>query len=54
LRERVTGDLMKGWSPEEIAGRLCYERYRGRKKNPGARITGMRSIDDRPAEVAGR
>jgi IS30 family transposase len=27
---------------------------RGRKKTPGARITGMRSIDDRPAEVAGR
>ena len=95
LRERVTGDLMKGWSPEEIAGRLCYERSRGetdmsvsheaiytwiyaqpkgeltragivlrtgreqrkprgRKKTPGARITGMRSIDDRPAEVAGR
>ena len=95
LRGRVTGDLMKGWSPEEIAGRLCYERSRGetdmsvsheaiytwiyaqpkgelaragiilrtgreqrkprgRKKTPGARITGMRSIEDRPAEVAGR
>jgi IS30 family transposase len=95
LRERVAGDLKKGWSPEEIAGRLCYERSRGetdmsvsheaiytwiyaqpkgelaragiilrtgreqrkprgRKKTPGARITGMRSIDDRPAEVAGR
>jgi IS30 family transposase len=95
LRGRVTGDLMKGWSPEEIAGRLCYERSRGetdmsvsheaiytwiyaqpkgelaragiilrtgreqrkprgRKKTPGARITAMRSIDDRPAEVAGR
>jgi IS30 family transposase len=95
LRDRVAGDLMKGWSPEEIAGRLCYERSRGetdmsvsheaiytwiyaqpkgelaragiilrtgreqrkprgRKKTPGARITGMRSIDDRPAEVAGR
>jgi transposase, IS30 family len=95
LRDRVTGDLRKGWSPEEIAGRLCYERCRGetgmsvsheaiytwiyaqpkgelaragiilrtgreqrkprgRKKTPGARITGMRSIDDRPAEVAGR
>ena len=26
---------------------------RGRKKTPGARIVGMRSIDDRPAEVAG-
>jgi len=95
LRGRVAGDLKKGWSPEEIAGRLCYERSRGetdmsvsheaiytwiyaqpkgelaragiilrtgreqrkprgRKKTPGARITGMRSIDDRPAEVAGR
>jgi transposase, IS30 family len=92
---RVAGDLRKGWSPEEIAGRLCYERSRGetdmsvsheaiytwiyaqpkgelaragiilrtgreqrrprgRKKTPGARITGMRSIDDRPAEAAGR
>jgi transposase, IS30 family len=95
LRGRVAGDLKKGWSPEEIAGRLCYERSRGetdmsvsheaiytwiyaqpkgelaragiilrtgreqrkprgRKKTPGARITGMRSIEDRPAEVAGR
>ena len=27
---------------------------RGRKKTPGAKITGMRSIEDRPAEVAGR
>ena len=27
---------------------------RGRKKTPGARIVGMTSIDDRPAEVAGR
>src|ERR1035437_7147039 len=27
---------------------------RGRKKTQGARITGMRSIEDRPAEVAGR
>ena len=27
---------------------------RGRKKTPGAKIVGMRSIDDRPAEVAGR
>ncbi len=95
LRERVTGDLRNGWSPEQIAGRLCYERSRGetvmpvsheaiytwfyaqpkgqlrdqgaalrtgreqrkprgRKKTPGAKITGMRSIEDRPAEVAGR
>ena len=30
LRERVTGDLRNGWSPEQIAGRLCYERSRGR------------------------
>src|SRR6266571_4255725 len=27
---------------------------RGRKKTPGARIVGMRSIEDRPAEVADR
>ncbi len=95
LRGRVTADLKKGWSSEQIAGRLCYERHRGetgmtvshetiytwiyaqpkgelaragiilrtgreqrkprgRKKTPGARITGMRSIDDRPAEVTGR
>ena len=95
LRERVTGDLRKGWSPEQISGRLCSERSRwesnmsvsheaiytwiyaqpkgelkkcdivlrtgreqrkprGRKKTPGAKIVGMKSIDDRPAEVAGR
>ena len=95
LRERVTGDLKKGWSPEQIAGRVCYERHRGetgmsvshetiytwiyaqpkgelaragivlrtgreqrkprgRKKSTGAKIVGMRSIEDRPAEVAGR
>ncbi len=95
LRKRVTGDLKKGWSPEQVSGRLRYEEWRGeadmsvsheaiytwiyaqpkgelaragiilrtgreqrkprgRKKTPGARITGMRSIEDRPAEVAGR
>jgi len=95
LRERLAGDLKKGWSPEQISGRLCYERHRGetgmsvshetiytwiyaqpkgelakdgiilrtgreqrkprgRKKSPGAKIVGMRSIEDRPAEVAGR
>ncbi len=27
---------------------------RGRKKSPGAKIVGMRPIDDRPAEAAGR
>ncbi len=95
LRERVTGDLRKGWSPEQISGRLCLERSRGkgsmsvsheaiytwiyaqpkgeleksgivlrtgrerrkprgRTKAPGAKIVGMTSIDDRPAEVAGR
>jgi IS30 family transposase len=95
LRERVTGDLRNGWSPEQIAGRLCYDRRRGetdmsvshetiytwiyaqpkgelartgvvlrtgreqrkprgRKKPAGAKITGMRSIEDRPAEVTGR
>ena len=95
LRERIAGDLRKGWSPEQISGRLCFERScresnmsvsheaiytwiyaqpkgelnksgivlrtgreqrkpRGRKKTPGAKIVGMTSIDDRPAEVAGR
>jgi len=29
LGERVAGDLRKGWSPEEISGRLAYERWRG-------------------------
>jgi IS30 family transposase len=95
LRERVTGDLKNGWSPEQISGRLCYERHRGetgmsvshetiytwiyaqpkgelartgvvlrtgreqrkprgRKKSAGAKIVGMRPIEDRPAEAAGR
>lgn len=95
LGERVTGDLRKGWSPQQISGRLCYERSRGetgmpvsheaictwiyaqpkgelakagvvlragreqrkprgRKKTPGAKIVGMVSIEDRPAEAAGR
>lgn len=95
LRGRVAGDLMRGWSPEQIAGRLYYERFRGetemsvshesiytwiyahpkgelaragialrtgreqrkprgRRKTPGAKIVGMRSIDERPAEVTGR
>src|SRR6266545_2829597 len=95
LRERVTADLRKSWSPEQIAGRLCWERSRGetemsvsheaiytwfyaqpkgelkdmgvalrtgrdqrkprgRKKTAGAKIVGMRSTDERPAEVAGR
>ena len=95
LRKRVTSDLLKGWSPEQIAGRLCYQhnrgetvmsvshesiytwiyaqpkgelaragiilrtgreqrKPRGRKKTQGAKIVGMRSIDERPAEVAGR
>jgi transposase, IS30 family len=95
LRERVTGDLKKGWSPEQVSGRLRYEEWRGeadmsvshetiytwiyahpkgelaragivlrtgrqerkprgRKKPPGAKIVGMRSIDERPAEVEGR
>ena len=26
LRERVTGDLRKAWSPQQIPGRLCRER----------------------------
>src|SRR6266568_4083350 len=91
LRDRVAGDLKKGWSPEQIAGRLRYEhnrgetdmpvshetiytwiyaqpkgelaragiilrtgreqrKPRGRKKSTGAKIVGMRSIDERPAE----
>ena len=95
LRDRVTADLKNGWSPEEISGRLVYERSRGetemsvsheaiytwiyarpkgelaragiylrtgreqrrprgRAKKPGAKIVGMTSIEDRPAEVAGR
>jgi len=95
LRGRVTGDLKKGWSPGQIAGRLRYEhnrgetdmsvshetictwiyaqpkgelaragislrtgreqrKPRGRKKSTGAKIAGMRSVEDRPAEVAGR
>ena len=95
LRERVAADLKKGWSPEQISGRLCFERSRretgmsvsheaiytwiyaqpkgelkksgivlrtgheqrkprGRAKTTGAKIVGMTSIDDRPAEVAGR
>jgi IS30 family transposase len=29
LRERVTGSLKKGCPPEQIAGRLCFERNRG-------------------------
>ena len=95
LHKRVTSDLLKGWSPEEVAGRVRYEnsrgetdmsvsheaiytwiyaqpkgelkragivlrtgreqrKPRGRKKTQGAKIVGMVSIDDRPAEVAGR
>ncbi len=29
LRDRVVADLKKGWSPEEISGRLACERFRG-------------------------
>lgn len=95
LKERVTADLKKGWSPEEISGRLVYDRRRGetvlsvsheaiytwiyaqpkgelarqgvilrtgreqrkprgRTKPSGAKIVGMVSIEDRPAEVEGR
>ena len=95
LNQRVTGDLVKGWSPEQISGRIRYEsgrgetdmsvsheaiytwiyahpkgelektgiilrtgreerKPRGRKKSPGAKIVGMRPIDDRPAEAEGR
>src|SRR5712692_7944196 len=95
LRERVLCDFRKARSPEQISGRLCYERHRGEtdmsvshetiytwiyaqpkgelartgivlrtgreqrkprgcKKTAGAKIVGMRSIDERPAEVTGR
>jgi IS30 family transposase len=29
LRERVVCDLRKAWSPQQISGRLCYDRNRG-------------------------
>ena len=29
LRERVTADLRRAWSPQQISGRLCCERNRG-------------------------
>ena len=29
LRERVTGDLRRAWSPQQISGRLCRERNGG-------------------------
>jgi transposase, IS30 family len=95
LNDRVRNDLRKGWSPEQISGRLVRERRlgetklsisheaiytwiyaqpkgtlrkegielrtkreerkpRGRKKTSGAKIVGMRSIDERPADAAGR
>lgn len=95
LHRRVLSGLRVGWSPDQIAGRLKYDRScgevvdtvsheaiytwmyalpkgelgrlgvelrsgrerrkpRGRACTPGARIVGMRSIDDRPAEVADR
>jgi transposase, IS30 family len=95
LRRRVVSGLRGGFSPDQVAGRLRYDRScgqagqvvsheaiyawmhalpkgelarigvelrsgrqqrkpRGRKRTPGARIAGMRPIEDRPAEVAGR
>ena len=95
LRGRVVSGLRCGLSPDQVAGRLKYDRGcghagdvvsheaiytwmyalpkgepgrlgvelrsgreqrkpRGRKKTPGARIVGMRSIEDRPEEVADR
>ena len=29
LRERVTADMRRAWSPQQISGRLCRERNRG-------------------------
>ena len=29
LRERVISDMRKNWSPEQVAGRMRYERSRG-------------------------
>jgi IS30 family transposase len=95
VRKRVVSGLRLGLSPDQVAGRLKYDRIcghagqvisheaiytwmyalpkgelarpgielragreqrrpRGRKKTPGARIVGMRSIEDRPEEVADR
>ena len=95
LRSRVVSGLRGGFSPDQVAGRLKYDRLCGqagavvpheaiyawmyalpkgelarlgvelrsgrerpkpcgRKKTPGARIVGMRSIDDRPEEAADR
>jgi len=34
LRERVTGDLRKAWSPQQIPGRLCRERKGGETGMP--------------------
>jgi hypothetical protein len=94
LRATVLARLRAGYSPDQVAGRLRYERPaeqarwvsheaiytwiyalpkgelarqgillrsgrtgrrpRGRTRAPGARIVGMRSIDDRPAEATDR
>jgi IS30 family transposase len=94
LRAEVLARLRAGYSPDQVAGRLRYERPaeqaqrvsheaiytwiyalpkgelaregillrsgrtgrrpRGRTRAPGARIVGMRSIDERPAEATGR
>src|SRR5260370_31221386 len=95
VRGRVVSGLRGGLAPDQVAGRLKYDRScgqagdvvsheaiytwmyalpkgelgrlgaglrtgreqrkpRGRKKTPGARIVGMRSIEDRPEEVADR
>jgi len=34
LRERVICDLRKAWSPQQISGRLCYDRNRGEADMP--------------------
>lgn len=62
LREHVLTGLRRALSPDQIAGRYGIElrsgrtqrRPRGRTRSPQARIVGMRSIDERPAEAEGR
>ncbi|MGH9208126.1 MAG: IS30 family transposase [Acidimicrobiales bacterium] len=63
--ESVSAEAIYTWSCALPKGELAargimlrsgrtHRKPRGRKKTPGARIVGMTSIDDRPAEVTGR